>query len=118
MPLNFEKAYDNETRAFNGEPGEKYWQNRSDYKIKADYNPKTHLLSGEETIHYFNNSPDSLKRIVIIFYQERFKKGGMRDFSVNSDYIHDGTTIAYLKIDGKDIQMEGKKKSIRSSPKI
>jgi hypothetical protein len=37
----------------------------------------------------------------------------MRDFSVNSDYVHDGTTIDYLKIDGKNIQIEGENKSIR-----
>jgi hypothetical protein len=38
----------------------KYWQQRADYDIKATLDEKKLLLSGAETVTYFNNSPDVL----------------------------------------------------------
>ena len=38
-PLNIQKAYQKETRSFDGKPGKNYWQNSSDYKIKAEREP-------------------------------------------------------------------------------
>ena len=52
MPLEFQKAYQNKTRSFDGKPGENYWQNTSDYKINAEIVPDSSLLIGEETINY------------------------------------------------------------------
>jgi hypothetical protein len=43
-----------------GRPGPGYWQQRADYRIDATLDPRTSLLSGNETITYHNNSPDSL----------------------------------------------------------
>ncbi len=62
IPLNIQKAYDKGTRSLEGTPGPNYWQNSSDYTIKADFNPSNRLLTGKETIVYYNNSPDTLKR--------------------------------------------------------
>ncbi|MBU2915424.1 MULTISPECIES: M1 family metallopeptidase [Reichenbachiella] len=47
-------------RTASGAPGADYWQQRADYKIKASLDEKTRVLSGEETITYYNNSPDEL----------------------------------------------------------
>ncbi|MEO6037569.1 MAG: hypothetical protein ABIQ93_04085, partial [Saprospiraceae bacterium] len=63
FPRNLQKAYDQGTRSWDGKPGPKYWQNRANYVIVASLDPKTRRLSGEETITYFNNSPDTLKQI-------------------------------------------------------
>jgi hypothetical protein len=52
MPINIKKAYDNNTRSYDGEPGDNYWQNRADYNIKVELNPKNRTLDGNETIHY------------------------------------------------------------------
>ena len=57
IPRNIQKAYENGTRSYDGKPGPNYWQNGSDYKIKAEVNPETSILSGTETITYHNNSP-------------------------------------------------------------
>jgi hypothetical protein len=43
-----------------GTPGPSYWQNRADYQIEARLDNTTRTLSGEETITYTNNSPDTL----------------------------------------------------------
>ncbi len=51
----------NDYRSASGEPGPKYWQNRSDYKINATLDTNTHKVSGDVEITYTNNSPDNLK---------------------------------------------------------
>ncbi len=50
----------NEYRAGSGAPGTKYWQQRADYVIDVKLDDKTQRISGEETITYYNNSPDQL----------------------------------------------------------
>jgi hypothetical protein len=47
-------------RSADGSPGPQYWQNRADYEIHATLNEKDTTITGEVTIHYRNNSPDSL----------------------------------------------------------
>ncbi len=53
----------NEYRTASGAPGPKYWQQRADYDIKATLDEKNLLLTGSETVTYFNNSPDVLTYI-------------------------------------------------------
>jgi len=51
----------NEYRTGSGAPGPKYWQQKADYVINAELNDETQIITGSETITYFNNSPDALK---------------------------------------------------------
>lgn len=53
----------NEYRTASGAPGPKYWQQRCDYVIKCTLDEKQNLLTGTETLNYFNNSPDVLTYI-------------------------------------------------------
>lgn len=53
----------NEYRTASGAPGPKYWQQRADYEINVDINEAENLLTGSETVTYFNNSPDVLTYI-------------------------------------------------------
>lgn len=55
----------NEQRTASGAPGVKYWQQRADYDIKCELDEKQLLLKGNETITYYNNSPDPLTYIWI-----------------------------------------------------
>jgi hypothetical protein len=50
----------NEYRTASGAPGPKYWQQRCDYDIKCDLDEDNLRLKGNETVTYFNNSPDEL----------------------------------------------------------
>src|ERR1700748_1612461 len=50
----------NEYRTASGAPGPKYWQQRADYDITCDLDEDKLLLTGSETITYFNNSPNEL----------------------------------------------------------
>jgi hypothetical protein len=50
----------NEFRGASGRPGPRYWQQRADYRIAATLDAANNLVSGRETIHYVNHSPDAL----------------------------------------------------------
>src|SRR3954470_6948148 len=50
-----------------------YWQQRVDYKINVSLDDKTKSLIGEETIHYTNNSPDTLYYITFHLWSNAYK---------------------------------------------
>lgn len=50
----------NEYRSASGAPGHAYWQQRADYNISCELDENAKVLSGEEIITYYNNSPDIL----------------------------------------------------------
>ncbi|WP_424961538.1 M1 family metallopeptidase [Ekhidna sp.] len=62
-------------RTASGAPGEDYWQQRADYKIKASIDENTNELIGEETITYYNNSPHELKFLWLNIEQNVNRKG-------------------------------------------
>src|SRR4051812_44803257 len=62
-------------RTGSGAPGPGYWQNRADYTIRATLDTTQHRITGSETIHYTNNSPDSLGYLWIQLDQNLFRPG-------------------------------------------
>jgi hypothetical protein len=50
----------NTYRTGSGRPGPQYWQQRVDYRIDATLDVAKQEITGRETIHYQNNSPDQL----------------------------------------------------------
>ena len=50
-------------RTASGAPGHHYWQMRADYDIKIKLDDNKQRIDGEETITYYNNSPDKLTYI-------------------------------------------------------
>jgi len=105
----FQQAISKNTRTETGIPGSAYWQNHADYNIAVEVNPETGLLSGSENITYYNQSPDTLKRIVFRLYQNIYKKGNSRQFAVSPEDLTDGMEISNLKIDGLDYDLNSKK---------
>jgi hypothetical protein len=118
MPTNIQKAYEKGTRTFKGEPGENYWQNQADYTIKIELHPKQRELSGDETIYYQNNSPDTLKNLYFQLFQDIYKKGTLRDFALDSSDIHQGTVVHYIKVNGDSVQLTGDKSMIKRSASL
>lgn len=74
----------NTYRTASGAPGKAYWQQRADYKIKANLDEKNNTLFGEETITYFNNSPDDLNYLWIQLEQNVNKKENEDFGSINN----------------------------------
>lgn len=64
----------NSFRTASGKPGPEYWQNSADYKLEVALDDKTHVVSGNVTIHYTNNSPETLDFIWVYLEQNRFNK--------------------------------------------
>ena len=56
-----EMATPNEYRSASGAPGPAYYQQQADYKMDIELDDKTQRIYGEETITYYNNSPDDLE---------------------------------------------------------
>jgi len=50
----------NSYRTASGSPGPEYWQQKADYQIEATLDEEALTISGEETITYHNNSPETL----------------------------------------------------------
>ncbi|MDT0675588.1 M1 family metallopeptidase [Autumnicola musiva] len=72
---NFDEFMDrsgNRFRSASGEPGEKYWQNETDYEIKVTLDDETHNISGNVVLTYTNNSPQDLDFIWMHLEQNRF----------------------------------------------
>ena len=108
IPRNIQAAYENGTRSPDGKSGAEYWQNSADYKIEVEVDPSTYLFNGIEEVTYYNNSPDSLNRIILRLYPNIFKKGSARDYSINPDGISDGVSINKIEIDGRSINLENR----------
>ncbi len=101
VPNEVKKAVMNGTRTVNGLPGKNYWQNHADYTIKAKLLTAESALEGEETVTYYNNSPDTLKSLVIRLYQDFYKKGEARSWTISPDDITNGMEITEFTVNGK-----------------
>jgi hypothetical protein len=113
LPVNIQKCYIEETRSYDGRPGPKYWQNSADYEIKVILDPEDKIISGREDIYYENNSPDTLKKVVIRLYQNIFKKGTTRNYEIQPQDVHNGVVIEYLEVDNKVIDLGSDTTSLR-----
>jgi hypothetical protein len=61
--LNYLLSTPNAYRTASGAPGPQYWQQRADYDIAVELDEVNNILTGIETITYFNNSPHPLSYI-------------------------------------------------------
>ena len=59
-PPNTFRNNDNPFYWKNKMPHEGYWQQDVHYKIIADIDEKSRIINGQESLEYWNNSPDTL----------------------------------------------------------
>ncbi len=100
MPREIKRAYDRGTRSLTGAPGAKYWQNSADYRIRVRIDPEARLLRGDETISYRNNSPDTLKRLVLKLHQNMNRAGAARLSPLGERAVTEGMRIGSLTAGG------------------
>lgn len=106
IPRNLLPNYEKGIRSTSGAPGENYWQNHADYNIDVELLPETRTVKGSETILYFNESPDTLKEIVLALYQNVLNKDAKRVFNIPQTILNDNTVnIEYLTIGGEPVDM-------------
>jgi len=75
IPYNIQQAYKKGTRSKDGRPGKNYWQNHGNYHISIRVNPPDRTVHGSEQITYFNDSPDTLNKLVYSLILNHHKPG-------------------------------------------
>lgn len=94
--LKEELATPNVYRTAAGTPGHEYYQQQADYEISIELDDKTQRIYGEETITYYNNSPDALPYLWVQLDQNiRAKDSDSK--KISSSRIGDSISFASLK---------------------
>lgn len=101
LPVNYLKAYKSGSRTYTGMPGKPYWQNKADYRITVDFDPAAAMLAGELDAEYHNESPDTLKQLVLKLYPNLYQKESMRNIPVQPEDLTDGVDIQSLEINAQ-----------------
>lgn len=56
-----------------------YWQQRVEYEMDINFDVETHQFSGNQTLKYYNNSPDTLYEVFYHLYFNAFQPNSMMD---------------------------------------
>jgi hypothetical protein len=105
-------AYAAGTRDSSGAPGQRYWQQKVDYRIEASLDSATNQVRGSETITLHNTTPDTLDVLVLRLYQNYFTPRVERNDYITD--VTDGMTIERLAINGTAINLaDSKQYSLR-----
>jgi Peptidase family M1 domain len=85
----------NSVRTGAGRPGPGYWQQRVNYTIRATLDPVTQTLSGRETIHYLNRSPEALPYLWMHLEQNICAPGSVTDQLDQPPLVFLGSTFDF-----------------------
>jgi len=97
---DIKEAYKKETRSKDGRPGKNYWQNRANYSMDITAMVPDRNIIGKETIQYFNESPDTLRSLIIKLFLNVHKPGAPREMAASKDYLTAGVHIDEVTING------------------
>ena len=101
----YESALARGTRAPNGAPGPRYWQQWADYKLEAELNPVSKRMTGTGTITYYNRSPDTLHIVYIQLLHNIFAPGARHNTSV--PWSVEGVELSRVAAQGSDLAAAG-----------
>ncbi|MEI7595171.1 MAG: M1 family metallopeptidase [Bacteroidota bacterium] len=101
----------------NKTPNKDYWQQDVYYKIEAEIDEKTDILSGNEELIYVNNSPDELNELYFHLYQNAFQpdsyldklnkgNGNTSRFGIKYQSQKKGIEVSSVSINGNPVQWE------------
>lgn len=93
--LGPELATPNTYRTASGAPGHEYWQQRADYAMNIRIDDAMQRLYGEETVTYYNNSPDQLAYLWLQLDQNYLDKES-DSWKIEQDKI--GESMSYRDI--------------------
>ncbi len=100
LPRDVKQAFKKGTRSQDGTPGNNYWQNRGRYNITITAMPPDRNIKGTEQITYVNNSPDTLKNLVIKLLLNVHKPNALRYGDQTEDYLTSGIHIDAFSVNG------------------
>ncbi len=94
--LKEEFATPNVYRTASGAPGHEYWQQKADYVISIRLDDENQRIFGEETITYFNQSPDELTYLWVQLDQNMRAKDSDR-YKISTSEMRDQMSLEALK---------------------
>ncbi|WP_346863754.1 M1 family metallopeptidase [uncultured Draconibacterium sp.] len=94
--LKQELATPNVYRTASGAPGHEYWQQKANYKIDIKLDDENQRIYGEETITYFNQSPDILKYIWLQLDQN-IREQNSDTYKISTSEMKDRISFSQLK---------------------
>jgi len=106
----------NSYRSGSGAPGPNYWQQRADYDIDVELNDETQLITGKETITYYNNSPEVLRYLWLQLDQNNLSKGNMTD-KTETNRVRDSIPTKFFPLSSDTYGYDGgfKIKSVKDA---
>ncbi|HSC59306.1 MAG TPA: M1 family metallopeptidase [Gemmatimonadales bacterium] len=116
MPRAIKRTYVNGTRAFDGNPGPKYWQDHGRYDITISMMPPARQVSGSEQITYTNASPDTLRVLVIKLFPNSHRPGAPRDGGTSEEGITSGVRVTSFAVDGQPQLWDANPRYFTSQP--
>ncbi len=111
---NYRNAIKNKTRSADGKPGINYWTNFAEYDINVEVIPHEKIVKGSATILYYNNSPDTLNKLVLRLLQNVHKPTMPRNDNVDAAYLTDGITIEKLLINNAPNEWNKNNEDVRT----
>ncbi len=87
------------TRSASGIPGPAYWQNRADYVLTARIDTEANVLTGQATITYTNNSPDSLDSLWLQLDQNIYRPDARAAITRRCCHYTEGDVLDAVKIE-------------------
>lgn len=93
--LKEEFATPNVYRTASGAPGHEYWQQKADYVIDIRLDDENQRIYGEETITYFNESPDELSYLWVQLDQNMRAKDSDR-YKISTSEMRDQMSLRAL----------------------
>ena len=100
MSPAFEQAVAAGTRTHTGEPGPDYWQQEATYDLDVQLYPDQKRLEGSATIAYTNNSPNTLRLLVLQLIQNIHAEGVPRDEFAE---VTGGIELLRVAADGQEL---------------
>lgn len=93
-----------------------YWQQDTYYKIQASLSDETDIITGNEELVYWNNSPDTLTYVYFHLYENAFQPGSYTDdlhrnnnFPIKYGKYESqkkGTDVTTITVDGQAVRTE------------
>lgn len=96
----------NSYRTASGAPGPNYWQQRADYDIDVEINDETQVLTGKETITYYNNAPEVLRYLWLQLDQNNLSNGNMTD-KTETNRVRDSIPVGFFPLSSDTYGYDG-----------
>ncbi len=106
LPPEVSSAIEANSRTLSGVPGPAYFQNHTDYQIRATLNPKSDSIRGTAQLNYSNDSPDDLEILVLRLYQDMYRKGFDADEEIHPKDQTSGTGLYRIVMDGITLDID------------